>query len=82
MNASQQREDLRRNGFIQGDRGSTGFRCVDCGRGIGGSMSWWKKISYEYDEWDCWCRECANRNLHQYDTYDDPLADFREGGAK
>lgn len=58
--------ELKQNGFVQGDT-QTGCRCDTCDKPIPGKRGWWRKTSYEYDEWDGYCIGCAHDWLHQYD---------------
>ena len=62
----QKRAELHQAGFLPGE--SAGNTCCDCRKQCG--RGWWQKISYEYDEWECWCRDCAYDRLHQYDDFD------------
>ena len=59
----QQRQDIRQAGFLPGE--SAGHVCSDCGRGCG--RGWWVRTSYEYNEWEGYCRECAYRYAHKWD---------------
>lgn len=63
---SVQRKELHKAGFFPGEL--AGCECVDCGKACG--RGWWMKVSYEYNEWECWCRECAYDKLHYYDDFD------------
>ena len=63
---SVQRRELHKAGFLPGE--SAGSECVDCGKSCG--RGWWMKVSLEYNEWECWCRECAYDRLHYYDDFD------------
>ena len=62
----QQVAALKRAGYLLGE--SAGSTCADCDKNCG--RGWWQKVSFEYDEWECWCRECAYARLHQYDDLD------------
>lgn len=62
----QKRAELRRAGFLPGE--AAGNACVDCGKQC--QRGWWKRVSYEYNEWECWCRDCAYTELHKYDDVD------------
>lgn len=64
--ARQQRLELRKAGYLPGE--TAGSDCSECGKNCG--RGWWLRVSYEYDEWECWCRECAYARLHQYDDFD------------
>lgn len=62
----QQRAEIRQAGFLRGE--SSGSSCAECGKQCG--RGWWQQVSYEYNEWECWCRQCAYDRLHQYDDFD------------
>lgn len=32
------------------------------------------RVSYECDEWECYCRECAHTRVSQYDDFDEEAA--------
>ena len=57
-------------GFQQGQKGTTDVECEGCEKNASGKRGWWQKISYEYDEWKCLCRNCAYDELHQWDNFD------------
>jgi hypothetical protein len=59
----QQIADIRKNGFVRGC--SAGAKCDDCEKPCG--RGWWMRVSYEHDEWDCYCRGCAYRKVHEWD---------------
>ncbi|QDV86953.1 hypothetical protein [Planctomycetes bacterium TBK1r] len=81
MSRASDTEDLRRNGFIQGNSDSYDATCGTCESTCNGSRGWYRKTSYEYDEWDCYCRKCAIEWIHQWDDFDFDAA-MRELEAK
>lgn len=60
------RKELRAAGYSLGEH--RGAKCADCNKNCG--RGWWQRVSFEYDEWECWCRCCAYQRLHQYDGLD------------
>ena len=64
--ARQQIVELKRAGYSLGE--SSGNQCADCDTNCG--RGWWMRVSYEYNEWECWCRKCAYDRLHEYDDFD------------
>ena len=44
--------------------------CDTCGKACAGNRGWWKKVSYEHNEWDCTCRACALEYADFYETFD------------
>lgn len=70
INAVRLRQELQRAGYQQGQIGTTSVDCEDCGKNASGKRGWWKKVSYEYDEWECLCKNCAYAELHKYDDFD------------
>ena len=62
-------KEIRAAGYLRGE--TAGNTCCDCDASCG--RGWWLKISYEYDEWECWCRDCAYWRIHQYDDFDEEL---------
>lgn len=58
MSRAKENELLADCGFLQGDRDAQG-ECEACGKTANGRRGWWRRFSYEYDEWDCCCRSCA-----------------------
>ena len=71
LSAKSQRNRIRQNGFVRGHDGGSN-RCCDCERACG--CGWWMRVSYEYDEWECYCRECAHARVSQYDDFDEEAA--------
>lgn len=53
--ASVQRKELRQVGFMRGQY--SGNECSVCDKPCG--KGWWQRVSYEYDEWEVYCRGCA-----------------------
>lgn len=70
MSRSSESEELQVNQFSQGDT-QLATSCEDCNRTLPARQQWWRKSSYEYDEWDCRCRKCALAWIHQYDDFDE-----------
>lgn len=60
--------ELRKN-FLKGD--SSGSRCSVCHKSAG--YGWFEKVSTMYNEWECYCGNCAYERLHQYDDFDAEL---------
>lgn len=51
---------LVRHGFVQGERaGKQAGECATCDKTVTRNRSWYWRTSYEYDEWDCYCKRCA-----------------------
>lgn len=71
---------LVRHGFSQGKRDAkqSGDCCV-CEKTVRRNRGWWVKISYEYDEWDCYCKKCANDKMRQDDMIEACLDDAPNG---
>lgn len=64
--ARQKIKEIRQAGFRRGETG--GSQCESCDKNCG--RGWWQKVSYEYNEWSCSCRDCAYAEIHQYDDFD------------
>lgn len=47
------------------------FTCCNCELPVRPFKQWWKRVSYEYDEWECYCSRCALHNVHLFDDFDD-----------
>ena len=66
-----QRKLLESYQFQQGKVGDgSEITCDDCGKPCRGQRGWWRRSSYEYNEWDCRCRACALDYCKQYETLD------------
>jgi len=59
-----QRQEVRRE-FSKAD--SAGNACDDCEKPA--RHGWWRRASYEYDEWDCRCFACAYKWMHRFDDF-------------
>jgi hypothetical protein len=70
--------DIKKNGFSRGE--SAGSRCESCERSAG--RGWWVRVSFEYNEWSCYCRECAYDRVHQYDDLTPADLDTMFGGEQ
>lgn len=66
MNQKKKRKEVRQAGFIRGE--TAGSKCCDCGKSCG--FGWWLKVNIEYDEWECFCIECAFKHVHRFDDFD------------
>lgn len=49
--------------------------CDDCEKASENNRYWWEKMSYEYDEWELRCDDCAYKRLHEYDDFVAPPDD-------
>ena len=66
-----QRKLLESYGYHQGEIGEClEATCDTCGKACAGNRGWWKKVSYEHNEWDCTCRACALEYADFYETFD------------
>lgn len=66
---------IRSYGFKKAAKGDgRGATCDDCQKRVGGHLGWWRKTSYEYDEWECLCRRCASDYVENYESFNE--ADF------
>ena len=61
--ARTQINEIKRAGYLRGE--SAGHTCADCTKHCG--RGWWMRVSYEYNEWEGWCRECAYDRIHRWD---------------
>ena len=64
--ARQKIKEIKQAGFLRGR--FAGNQCESCGKNCG--RGWWRKVSYEYSEWACSCRDCAYEHIHQWDDFD------------
>lgn len=67
--ATAEKQELKVNGFVQGDT-QTDVRCEHCDKPVPGKRGWWRKVSYEYDEWTSLCKPCAVAYVHHWDDFD------------
>ncbi len=58
-------KEIKQAGFRRGELG--GGTCESCDKNCG--RGWWRKVSYEYNEWECSCRDCAFIEIHKYDNF-------------
>ncbi len=65
------RRDVKKAGFVQGEKSLTDCRCADCRKTVNGLRSWWTKVSYEYNEWEGYCLKCAYDAVHRWDDFDE-----------
>ena len=63
--ARTQLKEIKQAGYLRGE--SAGHTCTDCSKNCG--KGWWIRVSYEYNEWECWCRECAYDRIHRWDNF-------------
>ena len=63
--ARTQISEIKQAGYLRGE--SAGHTCTDCSKNCG--RGWWIRVSYEYNEWECWCRECAYDRIHRWDNF-------------
>ena len=73
----QQIREIRRAGYLPGK--TAGCHCSDCEKSCG--RGWWREISYEYDEWECYCRSCAYQAVRRSDAVQADI-DTMEGSAR
>lgn len=63
-----QLSEVKRN-FAKGE--CSGSQCSVCKKPA--RHGWWERVSVEYDEWECYCSQCAYDRIHQYDDFDADL---------
>ena len=68
------KRDVIEAGFRQGEKTLTECQCADCHKTVNGLRSWWTKVSYEYNEWEGYCLNCAYELVHRWDGFNEEMS--------